>query len=78
MPRPVVTAMPSPTVQPIGLADYAVALELLHPDAALAMLHEELATTVLYPETLDALRRVREQGLKVAVASNLGLPYSAR
>jgi HAD superfamily hydrolase (TIGR01549 family) len=70
-------ALPSPMVQPIGLADYAVALGLPHPDAELAMLDEELATIVLYPDTLDALRRVREQGVKVAVASNLALPYAA-
>ena len=67
----------SPMVQPIGLADYATALGLPHPDAELAMLEEELATIVLYPDTLDALRRVREQGVKVAVASNLALPYAA-
>jgi len=70
-------ALPSPMVQPIGLADYAVALGLPHPDAELAMLDEELATIVLYPETLYALRRVREQGVKVAVASNLALPYAS-
>lgn len=70
-------ALPSPMVQPIGLADYAAALGLPHPDNELAMLDEELATIVLYPETLDALRRVREQGVKVAVASNLALPYAA-
>lgn len=70
-------ALPSPMVQPIGLADYAAALGLSHPDAELAMLDEELATIVLYPDTLDALSRVREQGMKVAVASNLALPYAA-
>lgn len=69
--------LPSPMVQPIGLADYAAALGLPHPDAELAMLDEELATIALYPDTLDALRRVREQGVKVAVASNLALPYAA-
>ncbi|KQM54184.1 hypothetical protein ASE69_19080 [Sphingomonas sp. Leaf208] len=69
-------ALPSPMVQPIGLADYAAALGLPHPDAELAMLDEELATIVLYPDALDALRRVREQGVKVAVASNLALPYA--
>jgi len=70
-------ALPSPMAQPIGLADYAAALGLPHPDAELAMLDEELATIVLYPDTLDALRRVRELGVKVAVASNLALPYAA-
>jgi len=70
-------ALPSPMVQPIGLADYAAALGLPHPDAELPMLDKELATIVLYPDTLDALRRVREQGVKVAVASNLALPYAA-
>lgn len=70
-------ALPSPMVQPFGLADYAAALGLPHPDAELAMLDEELATIVVYPDTLDALRRVREQGVKVAVASNLALPYAA-
>jgi HAD superfamily hydrolase (TIGR01549 family) len=70
-------ALPSPMVQPIGLADYAAALGLPHPDAELAMLNEELATIALYPDARDALRRVREQGVKVAVASNLALPYAA-
>lgn len=41
------------------------------------MLNKELATIALYPDTLDALRRVREQGVKVAVASNLAQPYAA-
>lgn len=70
-------ALPSPMVQPIGLADYAAALGLPHPNAELAMLDEELATIALYPDTLDALRRAREQGVRVAVASNLALPYAA-
>lgn len=70
-------ALPSPMVQPIGLADYATTLGLPHPEAELAMLDKELATIALYPDTLDALRRVRETGVKVAVASNLALPYAA-
>lgn len=70
-------ALPSPMVQPIGLADYAAALGLPHPDAELAMLDEELATIALYHDTLDALRRIRETGVKIAVASNLALPYAA-
>jgi len=70
-------ALPSPMVQPIGLADYAVALGLPHPDAELVMLDEELATIAPYSDTLDALRRVREMGVRVAVASNLALPYAA-
>jgi len=48
-------------VQPIGLADYDAALGLPHPEAELAMLDEKLVTIALYPDTLDALRRVREQ-----------------
>ncbi|MEG8058705.1 HAD family hydrolase [Sphingomonas faeni] len=70
-------ALPSPMVQPIGLADYAAALGLPHPDAELGMLDEELTTIALYPDTLDALGRVREQGVRIAVASNLALPYAA-
>jgi HAD superfamily hydrolase (TIGR01549 family) len=70
-------ALPSPMVQPIGLADYAAALGLPRPDAELVALEEELATIALYPDTLDALRRVRRAGLSVAVASNLALPYAA-
>ena len=69
--------IPSPMAQPIGLADYAAALGLPRPDAELAALDEELATIVLYPDTLDTLRRVRDQGMKVAVASNLAMPYAA-
>ncbi len=70
-------ALPLPMVQPIGLADYAAALGLPHPDDELAMLDEELATIALYPDTMDALRRVREQGVRIAIASNLALPYAA-
>jgi len=70
-------ALPSPMVLPIGLADYAAALGLPHPDAELSMLDEELVTIAPYPNTLDALRRVRETGVRVAVASNLALPYAA-
>ena len=70
-------ALPLPMVQRIGLADYAAALGLPRPDDELAMLDEELATIVLYPDTLDALRQVREQGVRIAVASNLALPYAA-
>jgi len=69
--------IPSPMTQSIGLADYAAALGLPRPDAELAALDEELATIALYPDTLDTLRRVRDQGLKVAVASNLAMPYAA-
>jgi len=42
------------------------------------MLDEELSMMALCPDTLDALCRVREQGVKVAVASNLAQPYAAR
>ncbi len=70
-------ALPSPMVQPIDLADHAAALGLSYPDVELAMLEEELATIALYPDTLDALRRIRELGMRVAVASNLALPYAA-
>ena len=69
--------IPLPMAQSIGLADYAAALGLPHPDAELAALNEELATIALYPDTLDALRRVRDRGMKVAVASNLAQPYAA-
>jgi len=70
------TAVPSPMAQPIGLADYAAALGLPRPDVELAALNEELATVALYPNTLDALRQVRAAGVRVAVASNLALPYA--
>jgi HAD superfamily hydrolase (TIGR01549 family) len=68
---------PSPMTYPVSLADYAQAIGLPPPEAELAMLNEELATIALYPDTLDALRRVRAEGVKVAVASNLALPYAA-
>jgi len=71
-------ALPSPMVQPVGLADYAAALRLPRPDTELAMLEEELATIALYPDTLNALNRVCEQGVRIAVASNLALPYAAQ
>lgn len=64
-------------VQPVGLADYDAALELPHPAAELAMLDEELGTIALYPDTLAALRRGREQDVRIAVASNLARPYAA-
>ena len=75
--RDAARALPSPMVQPIELADYAAMLGLPHPDAELAMLDEELASIEPYPDALDALRRVRDQGVTVAVASNLALPYAA-
>ena len=68
---------PSPMTYPVSLADYAQAIGLPPPEAELAALNEELATIALYPDTLDALRRVRAEGVKVAVASNLALPYAA-
>jgi len=70
-------ALPLPVIQPIGLADYAAVLGLPYPDAELAMLDKELATIALYPDTLDALHRIHEQGVRIAVASNLALPYAA-
>lgn len=68
--------LPSPMTAGIGLADYAVLLGLPHPDAELAMLADELASIELYPDVLDALRRVRDQGITLAVASNLAKPYA--
>ena len=45
-------------------------------EAELAMLYAELAGIALYPGTLDALCRICEQGVRIAVASNLVLPYA--
>ena len=73
--RPLTLA--SPMACPLGLADYAAALGLPHPEAELAMLEDELATVELYPDARDALRRVRDQGVTIAVASNLAMPYAA-
>lgn len=70
-------ALPSPMAHPIGLADCATLLGLPSPHAELAMLEEELASIALFPDALDALRRVRDRGVKVAVASNLAMPYAA-
>lgn len=67
----------SPMVAGIELADYAALLGLSHPDAELAMLEDELASVELYPDALDALRRIRDQGVTIAVASNLAEPYAA-
>jgi FMN phosphatase YigB (HAD superfamily) len=75
--RDAARALPSPMVTPIGLADYAMMLGLPPPDAELAMLDEELGSIELYPDALDCLHRVRDQGVKVAVASNLAMPYAA-
>ena len=75
--RDAARALPSPMVTPIGLAEYAMMLGLPHPEAELAMLDEELGSIELYPDALDCLRRVKDQGVKVAVASNLAMPYAA-
>lgn len=69
--------MPSPMVAGIELAEYAGLLGLPRPDAELAMLEEELASVELYPDALDALHRIRDRGVTVAVASNLAEPYAA-
>ena len=75
--RDAARSLPSPMVTPIGLAEYAMMLGLPPPEAELAMLDEELESIELYPDALDCLRRVRDQGVKVAVASNLAMPYAA-
>ena len=75
--REAARSRPSPMIDAIGLADYAATLGLPHPQAELAMLGEELVSIELYPDALDCLRHVRDQGVQVAVASNLAMPYAA-
>ncbi len=41
------------------------------------MLNEELATIEPNSDTLGTLRRIGEEGVMIAVVSNLALPYSS-
>lgn len=66
--------------EPIGLAGIAPAFgRELDPQVladAEQDLYRELASVRLYPEAADTLRRLRADGLRIAIASNLALPYS--
>jgi HAD superfamily hydrolase (TIGR01549 family) len=42
-----------------------------------ADLAEELASIKLFPDAIETLTRFRERGIKLAIASNLALPYAA-
>lgn len=74
--RDVARRLVSPMLRPIGLADYAAELGLTYPVDDLAALEDELASIALYPDTLDVLREIKARGIRVAVASNLALPYA--
>lgn len=66
--------------EPIGLAGIAPAfgreLDLKVLADAEQDLYRELVSVRLYPEAADTLHRLRADGLRIAIASNLALPYS--
>jgi HAD superfamily hydrolase (TIGR01509 family) len=66
--------------EPIGLAGVAPALGLELEPHVLAEaeqdLYRELASVRLFPEVADVLRRLRAEGFRIALASNLALPYA--
>ena len=64
--------------RPLSLREAATELhaEGVDLDALEADLHAELASISLFPEVTAALEAVREQGLKLAIASNLAQPYA--
>lgn len=72
---------PSPMTTGMDLAATAELAGVDLPSSELADLEADLAAELAsvrpFPETGDMLRAVRYQGLKVAVASNLALPYAA-
>lgn len=74
--RDIARRLVSPMLRPIGLADYAAELGLPYPVDYLAALENELASVALYPDTLDVLREIKARDIRVAVASNLALPYA--
>jgi len=46
-------------------------------EGQLRMLQDELASIALFPETLTVLRELRQRGYKLALCSNLALPFAA-
>jgi len=73
--------MRSPMTEHMDLAGMAALCGLSISEDELAALtsdlHCELASIRPYPETIDVLKGVRNQGLRTAVASNLAMPYAA-
>jgi FMN phosphatase YigB (HAD superfamily) len=65
---------------PMSLAQTADALGLELPPGELESLEhdldEELKTVGLFPEVLDVLSWLRNEGYKISVVSNLALPYA--
>ncbi|WP_250475108.1 HAD-IA family hydrolase [Caballeronia sp. GAFFF1] len=56
----------------LGLTPRSEVMTALEADLA-----AELASIELYPETIDVLTSFRERGIKIAIASNLAMPYAA-
>lgn len=62
-------------IQLIDFADYDAGWAAV-PKRRAEDAQRELATIAPYSDTLGTLRRVGEEGVMIAVASNLALPYA--
>ncbi|CAB3804219.1 Phosphoglycolate phosphatase [Paraburkholderia ultramafica] len=67
--------------KPLDLRGGAEALKLTPQSEVMTALEvdlaAELASIELYPETIDVLTSLRARGIKLAIASNLAMPYAA-
>jgi HAD superfamily hydrolase (TIGR01549 family) len=67
--------------QALDLTSGAQALELTPSSEVMAALEADLAAELarieLYSETIDVLTSFRARGIKLAIASNLAMPYAA-
>lgn len=62
-------------IQPIDFADYDAGWAAV-PKRRADDAQRELETITPYSDTLGTLRRFGEEGVMIAVASNLALPYT--
>ncbi|NHZ91397.1 HAD-IA family hydrolase [Massilia sp. CCM 8733] len=66
----------SPMVGAVGLAELARACDVAPDPRHASDLAAELASIAPYPEARPVLIALRKRGLRIAVASNLALPYA--
>jgi FMN phosphatase YigB (HAD superfamily) len=74
------TALTTVMTKALDLRAGALAFELTPRSEVMSALEAdltaELASIELYPETVSVLTRFRERGIKLAIASNLAMPYA--
>lgn len=65
--------------QPLSFEDVAARFGMTLPDDLLAALYSDLAAELqsisLYPDTLSTLNQLSQTGVKIALCSNLAVPY---